>query len=103
VAAGRSGVYAATVTVAIWLEGSMPTTLTLKNIPDDLYERLKAAASLHRRSLNGEAIECLERVLAPSKISVAERLERARRLRDELPCVELTDADIDAMKREGRA
>ena len=30
--------------------------MTLKNIPDDVYERLKAAASLHRRGLNSEAI-----------------------------------------------
>ncbi len=30
----------------------MPTSLTLKNIPDAVYERLKAAAELHRRSLN---------------------------------------------------
>jgi plasmid stability protein len=80
----------------------MPTTLTLKNIPDDLYERLKAAASLHRRSLNGEAIVCLESVLNQTRISVAERLERARRLRAEMPGPELSDAEIDAMKREGR-
>ena len=80
----------------------MPTTLTLKNIPDDLYQRLKSAASLHRRSLNGEAIVCLERVLIPTKIGVVERLERIRRLRAELPDFELTDAEIDAMKREGR-
>ena len=27
----------------------MPTSLTLKNIPDAVYERLKAAAEQHRR------------------------------------------------------
>jgi plasmid stability protein len=88
--------------VAIWLEGLMPTTLTLKNIPDDLYERLKAAASVHRRSLNGEAIVCLERALGTIKISAAERLERIRRLRAQLPDLSISDAEIDAMKREGR-
>lgn len=36
----------------------MPTTLTLKNIPDDVYQRLKRSASEHRRSLNSEAIVC---------------------------------------------
>ncbi|HNS57464.1 MAG TPA: Arc family DNA-binding protein, partial [Nitrosomonas europaea] len=41
----------------------MPTTLTLKNIPDDVYERLKVAAEVHRRSLNSEIIVCLETVL----------------------------------------
>ena len=81
----------------------MPTTLTLKNIPDELYERLKAAASLHRRSLNGEAIACLERVLNPTKVSVPERLERARRLREELDGVSFQAEDIAAFKREGRA
>jgi len=78
----------------------MPTTVTLKNIPDDLYERLKAAASRHRRSLNGEAIVCLESVLNPAKISVAERLERIGRLHDELAGREFIAEDIDAFKRE---
>ena len=80
----------------------MPTTLTLKNIPDDLYERLKAAASRHRRSLNGEAIVCLESVLGPPKISVEERLERVGRLHEELAGREFLAEDIDAFKREGR-
>jgi plasmid stability protein len=88
--------------VAIWLEGPMPTTLTLKNIPDDLYERLKAAASVHRRSLNGEAIVCLERALGTAKISVEERLARIARLHEELSGIEFRDEDIDAFKREGR-
>lgn len=38
----------------------MPTTLTLKNIPDEVYQQLKAAASTNRRSLNSEAIVRLE-------------------------------------------
>jgi len=38
----------------------MPITLTLKNILDGVYERLKAAVENHRRSLNREAIVCLE-------------------------------------------
>lgn len=38
----------------------MPTTLTLKNIPDEIYERLKAAAKVHGRTMSDEAIMCLE-------------------------------------------
>ena len=56
----------------------MPTSVTLKNIPDAVYERLKAAAELHRRSLNSEAIFCLESVLLPSRVTPSERLARAR-------------------------
>ena len=35
-------------------------TLTLKNVPDDLHRRLKSRAERNHRSLNREAIRCLE-------------------------------------------
>lgn len=80
----------------------MPTTLTLKNIPDDVYERLKAAAERHRRSMNSEAIVCLESVLLPDPMPPAERLARARALRAAMPRGKFTIRDIDAFRREGR-
>jgi antitoxin FitA len=80
----------------------MPTTLTLKNIPDAVYERLKAAAETHRRSMNSEAIVCLESVLLPTKLAPSERLARARALRATLPQGKFLAQDIDASKREGR-
>lgn len=42
----------------------MPT-LTLRNIPEPIYERLKARAAHHRRSLNGEMLTLLEEALLP--------------------------------------
>lgn len=80
----------------------MPTTLTLKNIPDEVYARLKASAEAHRRSLNSEAIVCLESVLIPGRVAVSERLARARALRGALPNGKFLSKDIDALKREGR-
>lgn len=80
----------------------MPTTLTLKNIPDEVYERLKASAATHRRSLNSEAIVCLESVLVPGRVAVSERLARARALRASLPKAKFRAKDMDAYKREGR-
>ena len=80
----------------------MPTTLTLKNIPDDVYDRLKLSAQAHRRSMNSEAIVCLESVLLPTKLTPTERLARARALRMALPKGKFAARDIDAMKREGR-
>ena len=62
----------------------MPATITLKNIPDDLYHRIKKAADAHHRSINSEVIECLERVLLPTRITADERLVRARQLRSGL-------------------
>jgi len=80
----------------------MPTTLTLKNIPDELYERLKSSAELRRRSLNSEAIVCLESVLMPQRLPVAERVARAQALRAQLPKIKFRARDIDIYKREGR-
>ncbi len=80
----------------------MPTTLTLKNIPDEVYERLKASAEAHRRSLNSEAIVCLESVLIPGSVTVSERLARARAFRATLAKVKFRAKDIDAYKRAGR-
>ena len=34
------------------------TTITVKNIPQELYEKLKIAASVNHRSLNNEMINC---------------------------------------------
>lgn len=81
----------------------MPTTLTLKNIPDAVYERLKSAAEMHRRSLNSEAIVCLESVSLPTKLAPSERLARARELRAALAKQMFLAEDIDLAKREGRS
>ena len=81
----------------------MPTTLTLKNIPDAVYERLKAAAQANRRSLNSEAIVRLEETLLPGRIDPGERLARARALRAALPQGKFKARDIDALKRAGGA
>ena len=80
----------------------MPTTLTLKNIPDEIYDRLKLAAQMHRRSMNSEVIVCLESVLLPVKISPSERLARAQELRNALPQVKFKATDIDLLKRQAR-
>ena len=88
--------------VANWMESVMSTTLTLKNIPEAVYDRLKLAAQMHRRSLNSEAIVCLESVLLPTKMMPSERIVRARELRAALPPGKFRARDIDAAKREDR-
>ena len=80
----------------------MPTTLTLKNIPDAVYERLKLSAQTHRRSLNSEAIVCLEAVLLRTKISASDRLARAQELRGALTHKAFRARDIQALKTGGR-
>ena len=80
----------------------MPTTLTLKNIPDAVYDQLKLSAETHRRSMNSEAIVCLEAVLFPGRVEPAERIARARALRASLGKRKFNVGDIDALKRAGR-
>ncbi len=80
----------------------MSTTLTLKNIPDAVYERLKAAAKQNRRSLNSEAILCLEQALVPGKLSPKDRLARARALRAGIESGSFQAQDIAAFRNEGR-
>ena len=89
--------------VSLRLDIDMPTTLTLKNIPDVVYDRLKLSAEAHRRSMNSEAIVCLETVLLPAKVTPAERLARARELRAALPKGQFKARDIDELKGAGRS
>ena len=80
----------------------MPTTLTLENIPDEVFERLEASAASHERSLTSEAVACLEVALHPAKARADEFLARARRIRESSPATISNCGEIDAYKREGR-
>lgn len=80
----------------------MGATITLKNIPDEIYDSLKQAAETHHRSINSEAIACLERVLLPSKTGPDERLARARLLREGLAGKKFKAADIAKAIEQGR-
>ena len=68
----------------------MATTITLKNLPDDIYERLKEVAKANHRSINSEVIACLEKAL----LSTQERLNRARQLRKSLQAGNFNLEDI---------
>ena len=80
----------------------MAKTLTLKNLPDALHARLSAAARQHRRSLNNEAIVCLEAGLAAASVPVQERLREIRSLRQTLGAGPFAPDEIAAFKAEGR-
>ena len=58
-------------------------TLTIKNVPEELYNNLAESARRNRRSLNNEAIVQLEK--ATEAVETRERLERIRRFRESLP------------------
>lgn len=76
--------------------------LTIKNIPESLYQQLKNAAELHRRSINSEVIACLEKTLAASKITPADRLSRIEQLRSSIKSHSITPEDIEQAINYGR-
>lgn len=79
-------------------------TLTIKNLPDTLYARLKARAAEHRRSLNSEAILAVEQALTETAfVDPAETLRKLRRGRARLKGVYLTDKALRAARDAGRA
>lgn len=59
-------------------------TLTLKNVPDDLHQRLKDRARRHHRSLNREAIRLLQQAVAADADPDDDAWTRAAALRDRL-------------------
>ncbi len=80
----------------------MPTNLTLKGVPDEVYERLKEAAAANHRSLNSEIIATLEARVLPRRASAAEHLAAIRAARGRLEQAGFDHADLDRLKREGR-
>ena len=81
----------------------MTTSITLKGIPDRVYEQLKASAQINRRSLNSEAIACLEKLLLPTKTTAVEHIAQARKIRQTLKQGQFEPEEIDQFKRAGRA
>ncbi len=76
-------------------------TLTIKNIPSDLYEQLKQSATQHGRSINSEVIVCLERALHNTRVDVKVVLVNARELRKKTLSYRLTDEMLFKAKNEG--
>jgi hypothetical protein len=79
----------------------MPT-ITVKNIPADLYERLKQSAEVNHRSINSEIIVCIERAVRSRKINPETVLARAHKLREKTLDHPITDDDFTQAKVIGR-
>jgi plasmid stability protein len=77
--------------------------ITVKNIPDNLYQRLKQSATENRRSINSEILVCIERTVQTQKHeSVNDILTRARQTREKTKGLVLTDRKFNEMKTAGR-
>ena len=77
-------------------------TLTVKNIPDDLYEKLKQRAKARNRSVNREIIVCIQEALESRRVDPESFLARIKTLHRRIPTPPLTDRMLRRTKTEGR-
>jgi plasmid stability protein len=82
--------------------GFYMATVTVKNIPDELYDRLKSVAAINRRSINSEIIMCIENNVISRRINLDEVLENARQLRQLTAGHLISDKAFNNAKKEGR-
>jgi hypothetical protein len=78
-------------------------TITLKNVPKSLHARLARRARIHKRSLNQEAIACLEERLQETKPVLADVWEqRFQKIRETIQIAPLDDDFLEGAVARGR-
>ncbi|MDZ7719143.1 MAG: Arc family DNA-binding protein [Balneolaceae bacterium] len=78
----------------------MPS-ITVKNIPEEIYDRVREQAKAHHRSINSEIIACLEQTVNPQQVSTDDILQEARRLRKKAKG-SLSSEEIESAINQGR-
>lgn len=76
-------------------------TITLKDIPQPVHRALKRRAKQHGRSLNKEALACLECVVTPNTVDVEMLIREIQHHRNSLPG-RLSDQLIETATETGR-
>jgi plasmid stability protein len=79
----------------------MPS-ITLKHIPEPVYEAVKKRAHVHHRSINGEIIYILEQHTTPIAVPPEEIIQRARGLRRITADSPISEQEIQEAKEFGR-
>jgi plasmid stability protein len=77
-------------------------TVTLKNVPEDVHLALKQRAKRNKRSLNQEAIFCLDLALGRDVRDPQAILAGIRNLRSRISVKQVSQDWIDNAKRQGR-
>lgn len=78
------------------------TTVTIKNVPDDLYKEVKQTAKRHHRSINSEIIACLESRYRTGPAQVDDILAKARAIRKLTAGCEMTPEQMENAIDAGR-
>ena len=77
--------------------------ITVRDIPEEIYQKIKQAAIANRRSINSEILYGLEQNYSKLQQDKKITLENVRRLRAKIKGkIYLTEAEISKAKSEGR-
>lgn len=77
-------------------------TITVKNIPEGLYEKLKQRAKSRNRSVNKEIIICIQEALESRRVDPKSFLARIEALNSQMPAPPLTDKMLRRARTVGR-
>ncbi len=77
-------------------------TITVKNIPPEIYEKLKRSAESSHRSINSEIIACIERAVRSQQVNPDLLLANAQKLRAKTASHPITDKAFTQAKNSGR-
>ena len=77
-------------------------TLTIRNLPQEVYDRLRIRAAENRRSMEAEAREVLAKALPP-KLSLEEALRKVDEMVARMPPEAQKKLSVDSFLTERRA
>ena len=77
-------------------------SITIKNIPPELYEKLKTKARGNRRSINKEVIHCIDRSLHSHRINADEFIAQIESMHSKHTLPHITAKDLNDGIRKGR-
>jgi len=59
----------------------MPTSITIRDIPEEVYAKIKKQAELHHRSINSEVIVYLKKMFQSNRRDPDQVIARAKKLK----------------------
>ena len=60
---------------------AIPTNITIRDIPDEVYQKIKKQAELHHRSINSEVIVYLKKLVQSKRRDPEQIISRAKRIK----------------------
>ena len=76
--------------------------ITIKNIPNDLYKKIKLTAQENRRSINNEIISRLDHALKSTRIEANSFIKKIEDFQKNLNMPSLTEDILKEAKEKGR-